>query len=276
MAAFNKAVTVVFNLLFLPFRGMSPWVGLVVISLLSGIVLLYIFKLTANQEAITRVKDRIRGNFLEIRLFQDDPGIIASAFGRIFLNNFIYMRYALVPMLFMIIPVLLILIQAEMRYGVRPARPGETVLLTIKMMPGHEKDAGKARLEIPDGIEIAAGPVRMASTGEADWELRAVEPGRHEITVSAGGSGATHLLDVSDDGGTPSVVRARVRGSAWEQLINPGAAPPPLESNLERIEIQYPAREMKLGGRTIHWLITFLVVSVIFGYSVKGLFGVEV
>ncbi|MFH0943649.1 MAG: hypothetical protein V2A76_00470, partial [Planctomycetota bacterium] len=83
MGAFNAIMNTVFDLVCLPFRGMSPVVGLVVISLIAGVLLLLMFKYTSPQDAIANTKRRLWGNLHEIRLFQDDLGVITGAILRL-------------------------------------------------------------------------------------------------------------------------------------------------------------------------------------------------
>ncbi|MFC1474510.1 hypothetical protein ACFLQK_00560 [bacterium] len=274
MSVFNAIINFVFGLLFIPFRGMNPWVGLIALSVISGVFLLWVFKITSDQAAISAAKNRLRGYLLEIRLFQDDPGIVFSAFGRILLNNAIYMRYALAPMLFMIIPVVLFLVQADMRFGVAPVEPGEKFMVSVVL---DEKSKGlldDMELEIPEGVEIAAGPVIIPSESEIAWELVVHDEKNHEIVLSVGEDKYKHPLIASGDG--KRIARARVSGSAMDKFMNSGYPPLPKNSPVKKIEIDYPHLELKIAGITIHWLITFIVVSIVFGYSVKGLFGVEI
>jgi hypothetical protein len=42
------------------------------------------------------------------------------------------------------------------------------------------------------------------------------------------------------------------------------------------VSISYPAAEIETGSWRLHWLIWFLVISIIAGYGLKGLFGVKI
>ena len=42
MWTFNTIFGKLFDLIFLPFRGMSPWVGMIVISLLTALFMLFV------------------------------------------------------------------------------------------------------------------------------------------------------------------------------------------------------------------------------------------
>jgi uncharacterized membrane protein (DUF106 family) len=71
MWIFNSFVNTVFELILTPFRNMSPWYGMTVVSFLTGFLMLFIFRFTSNQEGIRRTKNRIKAHLLELRLFKD-------------------------------------------------------------------------------------------------------------------------------------------------------------------------------------------------------------
>lgn len=95
--------------------------------------MLIIFRYTSNQEKIKETKDRIKAHLLEIRLFKDDLRILLSAQKSILLYNVNYMKHALKPMVFMIIPVAIILIQLDGWFGYRPLRLGESAIISVKL-----------------------------------------------------------------------------------------------------------------------------------------------
>jgi hypothetical protein len=274
MASFNRIATVFFDLVFKPFGRFSPAAGLIFISIVSGIFLLWIFKLTSNQKAIGTIKNRIAAGFLEIRLYQDDPVVMIKALGRILLSNLIYLRYSIVPVFFMLAPVAVLLIHANMFFGIRPVRPGETVLLSVFVKDTAKTEITAIKILLPDGLEEAAPPVRIAQNGEVDFALRARAPGRYEITLSYTGSETG--IDLICGKNLTRDVPARTSGGAWTSFLNPGAAPLPSGSWAKEIRIAYPQHEINIAGLRLNWLVVFFIVSLAAGYSVKGLFGVEI
>ena len=126
----------------------------------------------------------------------------------------------------------------------------------------------------PEGIVVSVGAVRMKSKGEVAWELEALADGEREIIIEAGGERAAFTLLAGSD--VPRVVRARVGGAAFARFLNPGAAPLPADSILNSITVDYPAREIKAAGHALHWILIYLLISIAFGFSVKGLLGVEI
>ncbi|NOR12743.1 MAG: hypothetical protein GQ545_05770, partial [Candidatus Aminicenantes bacterium] len=111
MWTFNRVFGKIFDLLFIPFRDMNPWVGMIIISFLTGLLMLVIFRYTSNQAGIKKAKNKIKAHLLELRLYKDSLGLSLKAQGNILLANLKYITHSFKPMLVMIIPVILILIQ---------------------------------------------------------------------------------------------------------------------------------------------------------------------
>jgi len=276
MSIFNAAINVVFDSYFKVAGALGGDAALWIISAAAGIVLLLIFKITSNQTAIKRTKDRIAGSFLEVRLFKDDMRQMMSAQGRIFGSTFRYMGHALVPMAWMIVPVLLILIQMNLWYGYEPLREGDSALVTAKIEGSQPLVEMPLKLEAGEGLTVETPPVRIESLREVSWRVRADAPGRHNLKLVYGEAETDSVTKaVQVDGGFVKIEPYRVRG-AWSELWNPGAEPLPSEAPVSEIEIVYPESEVNLLGLRMHWVIAFFILSLVFGFAFKGVFGVEI
>jgi len=83
---------------------------------------------------------------------------------------------------------------------------------------------------------------------------------------------------------TPLVVSNEIRRAYPERtkaafssiLFAPGQKPLPSDSQLEAVTILLPKRELSVLGLNVHWLLFFFIVSLVAGYSLKGVFKVEV
>ncbi len=133
MWIFNSAFGKIFNLIFFPFRSMNPWVGMILISFLTALLMLFVFRFTSNQEGIKRVKNKIKAHLLELRLFKDSMSLSFKAQGNILRCNLRYISYSTKPMLVMIIPLILILIQLNFWFGYEALTPGQETILKVKL-----------------------------------------------------------------------------------------------------------------------------------------------
>ena len=106
-----------------------------------------------TQTTIKSIRETIRGNLIAVRLFQSDIGVMLRLQRRIFGDTFRYMRYALVPMVVLIVPVVLIMTQLNLRFAARPLEPGESALVKAYVRDGAVLD-GEVSLEVGDGIVV--------------------------------------------------------------------------------------------------------------------------
>ncbi len=275
MSIVNFVFGWVVGLMLLPFRDMSPWFGMTAVSLLTALLMLEVYKLTSNQAAIRRAKDRIKAHLLEMRLYKDNMRVTLAAQGAIVKANLAYMGANLKPLAVMIVPLVLILAQLSLWYDRAPLRPGEEVLVKAGLEATADPVALGLELETPPGLEITAPAVRIPDGHEVVWRVKALSPGSGSLHLRTGGRtieksvvvGGRHLTKVS---------ALASRGSFWKQVLYPGEPPLPSETPVRSFEVVYPAKTLTAFGVNIHWLIAYLVLSIAFGFALKGVFKVEI
>ena len=269
----NQVLTPLFDLVCWPFQALAPIWAMTVISLVSGVAMVWIFGKVSDQSAIRAVRDQIRGNLIGVRLFQSDLGVVMRLQRRIFGDTMRYMRYALVPMIVLLVPVLLIMTQLNLRFASGPVPPGEAVMVKAFVRDASVLDQ-VVTLEIPDGVAVETPGVRVPSTREVAWRVRPLAPGEHQMTVSVGGETLDSHL-VSGDRWGPIPQRRTGRG-AIDTLLYPGEPPIPPTHSIEAVEISYPVLDLTVFGWNVHWLLAFFVLSIAFGFAFKDALGVEV
>ena len=271
----NQAVGLVVKVFLLPFTGLNPWAGMIFISLLTAVLMLFIYKKTSNQSGIKEAKNLIKGYMLEIRLFQNDFGVFLGGLKRLFSANLRYLAYNLKPLLVMIVPIFLLLAQMNLWFGYQVQQPGETLLLKVEFNQAVEVDRLDLEVEAPPGVLVDSPPVRIIDGKEVDWRLKIVELRGGQLVIKNGGE--KYAKDISLPQSKLARVSAiRVNQNIWEQLLNPGEKPLPREAEIKKIEVVYPAARLNLFGLKIHWLVAYFVLSIIFGFGLKGWFKVEI
>ncbi len=262
------------DLFFLPFEKMHPVWGLAAATILVTVFALLVYKWTSNQTGIHDAKQKIKAHFFEVWLYIDYPDLILRAQGGIFKAGGRYLAYAVVPLLVMIIPVMLFLINMEFRYHFRPLKEGETALVKIRLPGTLAQWKDKVTLELPDGLALAAPAVRLQNDGffESDWKVKVEKEGDYRIEIKAANDVySPRLLAVK---GTPRVNPVEARGASaafWH---------PPLErfrnpAGCVRIEIEYPETDFPFFGWNTWWVWPFLVVMFIAAFALRGPLGVE-
>ena len=272
MQTLNKIITSTFDVILSPFSDLSPIWGLLAVSVLTGIVMVLIFKYTSNQSAIRSTKDKISAYFMEIRLFKDDLGLMLDSQKRILRTNLTYMRYSVTPMLVMIVPVLLILVQLGIRYAARPLKPGESALVELKL--AETASAAGIPISVDTGEGLRQETPLMRMSGEVSFRIGAVEEGEHELSILAGDRRVSKTIVVSRQ--VRHVYTAKAQPSFMGALLYPGQPPLPEGSEIEEIRVELPPQTVKVFDWNMNWLVVFFLASIIAGYSLKGVFKVEV
>jgi len=270
----NRYAAGIFGILVSPFKNIDPIWSLTLFSLLIAVLMLIVFRYTSDQQKIREAKSKIRAYIFELSLFKDDIGIVLSAQKNIFIHNLRYIKYALKPMLFMIIPVAIILIQLESWYGHRPLKPEETAIVSLKLKYGVDPIPDIA-LSAGDGVNIETPPLRIPEEREVDWRIRAQEPGAHELKFKMPGQDVSQNVIVSANGLaqiSPMVSASDTR----DVFLNPALKPLPKGSIVEHIKIDYPVKSIEIYKWHVHWLVVVFLLSIVFGFALKGLFRVEI
>ena len=277
MSFINALLRLLFDALLLPFRDLPPMVGITVVSLLTAVGLLIVFKHTSNQKALEDVKRHIHAGLFEIRLFNDDFRAIMRAQRDILRHNLTYMRYSLAPMVWTLPPLILILAQLQFHYGYEGLEVGQDVLLKVQLEEGAYSEGVKPAFDVdlPDGLSLREPAVWIPTLGETAWRLTAEAPGDYEIDIRNETASATKTVRVMDN-----VVRRspnRVRGFINE-LIYPAEPALPRDGPIESITVTYPEAEVSVGvfGLEMHWMIIYFVLSMVFAFALRGPFGVTI
>lgn len=259
----------IFGWLTYPFP--AGWLPLIWVSALTGVLMVWIFGRVSDQEAIRKVRDRIRGHLLGVRLYQHDVGTVLRFQGQILRDTFRYMRHSLIPMLVLIAPVLLVLAQLNLYYSRAPLLPGQSAVVKVVLQDASHLPL--LDLQVSEGLLIDTPPVRIPALKEVNWRIRAEHSGLQKLTVGLGGRSYEKDVQVGELWQRVSEVRTR---SAVLAVLYPGEPMLPSAAGIESIEVSHPYASLQLAGWTIHWLVAFFALSIAFGFAFKGPMGVQV
>ena len=271
MSLLNSLLVGVFVILLLPLRSLPPMIGLVVVSAVCSVGMLLGYKATSNQSAIEAVKRQIAAGLFEIRLYNDDIVAILRAQGAIFTNNLKYLGLNMVPMVFMMVPFVLVIAQLQFHYGFEGLEANEPVLLQVTLTEGSVAVIG---LDLPDGVRLDAPQVTMPALPGAAWRIVPEAAGSYELGIQVDGQTLTKTLVVAD-----TVTRRspyRLAPGFLNQLLYPAEPPLPSDSAAIDITLHYPERELGVLGFGLHWLIWFFILTIVLAFAMKGWFGVTI
>lgn len=269
MTTLLQATTRVADLLFAASLG-RPALALVLVGVGFGVVALLLYRLATPQAKLRAARGLLIGRLYEAALYQTSLPVILRVQGALALANLRYVACALPGLAVLVLPLLIVVPQLEARLGRRPLGVGEVALVTVTMA-GVE---AAPRLVEAEGLRLEAGPVRDVARGALVWRVRGTQPGWHELRIEAGDQQHTLAVPVAV-AGLPAVARARHQ-QVWRQaLLDPTAPALPVAGSIARIEVEVPARQVRLLGTTAPWLLWFSLVALAAGLALKKPLRVE-
>lgn len=252
---------------------MPGWLSNTIISAVTGVVLLVIFKYTSNQRAIGRARDEIKANMLALKLFKDSISVTLAAEVRIFRGAFLLLVHSIRPMLVMIVPVCLLLSQLGLWYQKRALLPEEETMVTVTLSARSGEMRPAVNIEQTGAIEVVSGPVSILSEREIVWQIKAIKPGISRMSFQVDGQQYDKEIVVGE-----GVRRVSARRPGWdwaEMLMNPAEKPFGNGSAVEGISVDYPARRSWTSG-TDWWVGYFFVASMVFAFIFKPIVKVRI
>jgi len=249
----------------------SPLVPLCVFSVATALVILLAYRFASNQRAIRRLKNLLQAHLLEVRLFQDQLGVVWRAYGKLLRATLGYLGWSLVPLAVVALPVTLLIAQMELRFGFRPLVPGETTLLVV-----HVDDSAavnRVALEFPEGVVETAPLVRIPAERAVVARIESRLAGRAEIVVRAGDFQASK--EIVTGGGLERVSPDRLRGGWLARLLEPGEDSLPRAGSVSSVALDYPRREVALGPLELNWLVVYFLFTLVAALMLKPFVGAE-
>lgn len=273
MTFIATALNALFDLLTAPFGAAAGW-AVAVLSALTGVAMLLLFKWATNQDELVKARRVLTGRVYEMGLYQDHFSVLGRIQKDLAVANFRYLRWSLPALLVLLPPMVLILAQMDARFGHRPFRPGETALVTVVVGEDDAASLDGLVLTATDGVTVETRPVRDRRRGAAHWRVRVDAPGAHELTVRFAGGGTVTKRLVAGQG-APRLAELREKESLKRILLNPAEAPLPGHLPLESIYLELPSRRLDYGIVRTNWLVALIVFSLAAGLASKDVFRVR-
>src|ERR1700724_4575546 len=131
VAAFNACCFNVFA---------NLWTSLLAIvvglSLVVGLLMVVLFGYTSDQKAIGIAEDQLKAHLLAVRLYRDQIPVVMGSYGKILRGTGRYLKLAFKPLLYVIIPITLLIVQIDRYLGAMPIPPNTPFLLTVHTAGG--------------------------------------------------------------------------------------------------------------------------------------------
>jgi len=253
---------------------MSPLAIVVMLSVVVGLLMILLFGYTSDQKAIGIAKDQLKAHLLAVRLYRDQLQVVMCSYGKILRGTGRYLKLAFKPLLYVIIPITLLIVQLDRYLGLTAIHTNTPFLLTAHVNKPEALDA--ITIELPPEITASAPPVHVAADNEVVWRLVASMEGSYEVKIASGGQSVTKTVRVSSQ--LARVSPERWRDHFWQRVFSSGESALPENSAVESIVVDYPERNISLGvaGYEMNWIWLFFILSMIAGFIFKELLGIQV
>lgn len=272
MQTFNHISNAIFDVVLAPFGHGHAAFDLLLWPTLMGVVAIAVYKAVSNQKALARVKSQISMRLLEIRLFSHDIVQVLKSTGSILWKNVFYLGNHMIPMAVMILPFVIILAQLVANYAYSPSPQGSVELLHVRLDPDSGLSSKDVSLSLPEGVRLDAPPVQTADH-QVFWRLRAEEPGDHVLSVQVGDEVFEKGWAVG--GEARKIPQKKLRG--LEAILYPAESALPAGAPVLSIELETHPRSLgPLPAGELGIVLVALILSLVAGFAVKGLFGVTI
>jgi uncharacterized membrane protein (DUF106 family) len=250
----------------------NPLAIVVVLSLVVGLLMVVLFGYTSDQKAIGVAKDQLKAHLLAVRLYRDQIPVVMGSYGKILRGTGRYLKLAFKPLLYVIIPITLLIVQIDRYLGQAPIPVNAPFLLTVQLNGGS--GLNDAALDLPPEITMTADPVHIPAVNEIVWRLAGLKEGQYEVKIVAAGQSVAKSVCVGGDLARISTVR--LRGQFWTRMFSSAEAALPENSPIESIAINYPDRNIEIAGYGMNWIWLFFILSMVAGFIFKELLGIQI
>ena len=225
--------------------------SLTVIAVITGVMLLLIWKRFSNQERIVRAKRRMRAQLYAMRLYADEPAIVFRAQGQLLIWIARYLAGTLRPMAVAIVPLLLLFPPLENAYGHRPLAPGESAIVTARFPAAAAAHMAAATLE-GRGVSVETPGVHLPDAREVCWRVRTMAEVPGSVVLDAGGVAIAECI--------PCGRALDMPAGHWDKLPS--------------IDVSCPAANLNVFGFAVIWPAWFLVVALLTMLALRKRLGV--
>jgi hypothetical protein len=238
--------------------------SLVLVSVLAGVAMVYVFRCWSDQDALRGTTNRMLAHLMEFRLFIDEPALVMRAQRELFIENWRLLRLLVRPSLILIIPSIVLLAQMDACYGRAPLRIGHAAVVTVHLKDLGGPDAAGIVLKAPAAITVETPAVRVPRLNQMSWRVRPIASASGELQVV----GPERVVTKSIAAGQ-GIHYLSERRSLREFFLHL-SEPPLVDSSITSIEVLYPSATIL----HLHWLVWFLLISCATGIVIYGVPGV--
>ena len=246
----------VLNPILQPLLNMSPFWGIVILSIIITVIITLVYKFFTNQNEMKRLKDEQKEYQKRMKELKDKPEEMMKVQKEAMKKNMEYMKHSLKATLITFIPIILIFGWMNAHLTYEPIYPGERYSVTAQFEEGL---SGEAELIVDEGTELlsdAKQKIGLEEDSDVAWNLKSDE-GEHFLTIKAGNDEQTKKVLITKELLTEEAV------STYEH------------SDIKAIKINYnrlkPLGSFSIFGWRPGWLGLYIIFSIVFSVGLRKL-----
>ncbi|MCU0285941.1 MAG: hypothetical protein MUF15_06035, partial [Acidobacteria bacterium] len=208
-------------------------------------VVLLIYKKVSSPQTIKITKEKIKANILAIRIYKDFWRVILSSFFKSIVYTAKYFSLNIVPLL-IIIPILFpVFVQMDIRYGMRPFRVGEEMIIKAQIL--QDPQGLDVKLLENGNIKPKMNPVfingfkdekKTILVREIDWKVEAARDGLTNIRLNIDNQIYEKTIAIGHHNG--ALTNKKFRLSSWGHFLYPSESLLAEGGVIENINVRYP------------------------------------
>src|SRR5580692_374228 len=114
----------------------SPLAIVIALSVVIGLLMIVLFGYTSDQKAIAIAKDQLKAHLLAVRLYRDQLHVVMGSYGKVLRGTGRYLKLAFKPLLYVIVPITLMIVQIDRYLGATPIPSNAPFLVTVHTTGG--------------------------------------------------------------------------------------------------------------------------------------------
>ena len=246
----------IFSPVLLPFLNKSPFIGILILSLILSVIVVLVYKYFTDQVEMKRLKEQQKEYQQKFKELKDKPEEMMKLQKEAMGKNFEYMKHSLKATLITMLPIILVFGWMNAHLAFEPIYPGETFSIIAQFKEGV---TGEAELIVDEGTELVS-PAQQPINSGVTWSLKSTVEGEHIVTVKAAGVEQSKKVLIT------------------KELISEPAISFYQHSDLEQIKINYnklrPLGGFEFFGWQPGWLGLYIFFSIIFSIGLRKVMNV--
>jgi hypothetical protein len=278
------AVNVFFDVFTFGSGPIGRYISIGVLSLVSAVIFLVLFKQTSNQARIQQYKNKIFGHILQMGLYKDRLGILFSNILNILRYNILYVKETVIPLLVICVPLVIFTVQVNNRSGYDPIKTNQDFIIRAVIDTNVVKEnlidfMTKIYCKLSPEILLETPPLRIVSDGEVFWLAKVLKhPDRGYARIQIGVRGSDLVVEkrIVTDYGVKRFSSAKDKWSFSGGLINNAEGFISKNAFLKSVSINYKRANYSLLFWPVDSIVLYLVFTLICAFALKGLFKVTI